>query len=133
MSLQATVSESMESLAERAVELAAQSGYRLDFSAASVDRLEAWIHSTAGQGLDADERKQLVSAWGAYLGECFRREVGGEWVSWLDGRGNSVALKARGLAILPVESVRKRLDPGHSVPPLLNYYKTLRRELQSRS
>ncbi|MFO0959442.1 MAG: DUF3806 domain-containing protein [Isosphaeraceae bacterium] len=132
MSHQATVSQSMECLAERAVELAAQSGYVLDFSAASVHRLEDWIHSMEVQKLDAEERKLLVSAWGAYLGECFRREIGGEWVSWLDGRGNSVALKARGLALLPVESVRKRVDQGHATP-LPSYYKTLHLELQRRS
>lgn len=131
MSPQAPITESMETLAEHAVKLAAQSGYRLDFTAASVECLEAWIHATEGQELDADQRKRLVSAWGAYLGECFRREVGGEWVAWLDGRGSSVALKARGLALLPEESVRRRLDPGHSVP-LPNYYKALHRELQRR-
>jgi hypothetical protein len=72
----------------------------------------------------------LCRLWGAYVGEVFRRNVGGEWAAWKDRYGEAVALKCSGVTIFPHDKVRKRLTAGteHS---LTAYYRVFRDQMTS--
>jgi hypothetical protein len=85
----------------------------LDYSEGSIEKIE----ETAGslyEFVDEDRRDiDMYSEYmGAYIGEVFRRHVGGEWVWWEDKGGRVPSLKCGELTIFPHDKVRKRLTHG---------------------
>ena len=58
---------------------------RLDYSAASVSWLDAYIEQHR-PALDAGDKRLLQEKFGAYLGETMRRANGGQWVIGSDDR-----------------------------------------------
>ncbi len=121
-----------ESVAKQLVEAAevvaargATTGYKLDFSRASMVPFEAFAVRTYEETLPTvaskrrDERdaymEDLSFSFGAYLGEAIRRNVGGDW-GWSEFEDTkSIGLRLGGSAILnPIGKVRKRLESGTS-------------------
>jgi hypothetical protein len=97
------------------------SGYRADFSAASLGEVDRFFdkHARAGKpvpgGLLSDQTGYRIFALGGYVGEVLRRGVGGEWqANDLDPRGEvNVTLRlSDGSVIAPMQRVFKRLTNG---------------------
>ncbi len=97
------------------------SGYRADFTAASLWDLERFFaENTAGGrprpgGLLALDTGKRVFALGSYLGEVVRRDLAGEWV--VDERGDHPEMNAAiqfpdGTRTWPVQQVMRRIVNG---------------------
>lgn len=54
-------------------------GLQLDHSVASLELLDGALDELANAGLSDDERQQLLTAWGCYLGEVVVQKLEGEW------------------------------------------------------
>jgi hypothetical protein len=67
---------------ERFTELGRESGYDLDFSLASLDGLESFALERLDRGEEDNSFKNRAAR---YLGETFRRNVGGKWEIAVDG------------------------------------------------
>jgi hypothetical protein len=54
---------------------------QLDFSGQSLEHLEAWILAKYGSSQSMRDRAEapVVDALGRYIGETFRKEIGGRW------------------------------------------------------
>jgi hypothetical protein len=62
------------------VELAQQvSGVHLDYSVASLERVEAILHSFATGGVEIEQIKATLFGFGCYVGEVFVRHAGATW------------------------------------------------------
>jgi hypothetical protein len=59
---------------------------RLDFSVTSLDALEAWTleRYTSPEELMKPEAKQVLDGLARYIGETFRKQIGGHWRIRLD-------------------------------------------------
>lgn len=59
---------------------------QLDFSMASLDALEAWVLERYGspEELMKPEAKQVLDGLARYIGETFRKQIGGRWQIRLD-------------------------------------------------
>ncbi len=68
--------------------------------------------------------------WGAYIGEVFRRQVGGEWIEWTDQYGKAIAFQSGGVKVFPSDKVRKRIvgGPAHN---LRDYYGVFRDQMSA--
>lgn len=127
-----TLAEIQAAAAVDAVELAkVYFDVRLDFSEASVatlDRIVDDIHYSIPDGKTAENIDLVCRLWGAYIGEVFRRHVGGEWVRWDDQFGTSVAFQSGGVTVFPEDKVRKRIlsGPEHN---LRDYYQVFRDQM----
>lgn len=113
-------------LANRAVEAARASGLDLDYSPGSIEDVETllndlWKIGRPGpigrllvrKGRSDEDTVYLASVIGAYVGEVFRREFGGEW--YLDtqfGTDGTVALRIGDRVVFPPAKVYKRLVNG---------------------
>jgi hypothetical protein len=100
----------------------------LDFTEASVvtlERLVEDVHYSMPKGKTPENIDLLCRLWGAYIGEVFRRNVGGEWATWKDQYGEAVALKCGGVTLFPHDKIRKRFVSGgeHNLGA---YYQALR-------
>ncbi|RYG97692.1 MAG: hypothetical protein EON58_09135 [Alphaproteobacteria bacterium] len=73
----------MQRLAEHAVAMAQQMGVELDYSSSSVAKLDDILELLHQQLADAkptqDQVEDMALNWGAYFGECIRRNIGGDW------------------------------------------------------
>lgn len=85
----------------------------LDFSEASIARVEE-VCEQLYDFVDEEERDVAMYSryLGAYIGEVFRRVVGGEWVIHSDKLGQVPAVRCGDLTIFPHDKVRKRLVDG---------------------
>lgn len=100
----------------------------LDFSEASVDRIEANaddVEYAIKGGKSEENVAMLARIWGSYIGEALRKVCGGEWVE-VDGQAY---LRNDNAMISPQEQVRNRIlrGPEHN---LGNYFRRMREELQ---
>jgi hypothetical protein len=105
----------------------------LDFteeSVATVEHLVDDIHYALPKGKTPENVDLLCRLWGAYLGEVFRKNVGGEWTIWKGQSGEAIALKCGRVTIFPHDKVRKRLTAGveHN---LKDYYQAFRDQMMS--
>lgn len=121
----AGVAEKMSDYARDAVDFAREKfSLELDFSAVSIKLLEkiaAAIHddwSRPGPGKRSlrkptgSEIEGMCFMLGAYLGEAFRLNIGGEWR--LETRSGMVGLRSREKWFFPEKHVRRRLLEGRS-------------------
>jgi hypothetical protein len=99
----------------------ASSGYRADFSPASLWELDRFFdeHSSGGEprpgGLLAEQTGQRLFALGGYTGEVIRRAVGGEWAGNDADPDAEISIElqlADGSVVWPVQRVMKRLTNG---------------------
>jgi hypothetical protein len=97
------------------------SGYRADFSPASLRELERFFDDAAANGAPkargplADDTGARLFALGAYLGEVIRRDRGGTWrADDRDPQGeiNAELRLAAGDVIWPIQRVIKRFRNG---------------------
>jgi len=117
----ASIFEDLDSSAAWIAKALASSGYRTDFSAASLWEVDRFLDEQAPGGkptrwglLSRDLGTRLFSL-GAYVGEVVRREVGGEWHADDDDPSAEVNASVRlpdGSVIWPVQRVMKRLRNG---------------------
>ncbi len=107
----ASLDAMISAYAEEATRVAwAEHRQRLDFSEASVDRLEQIL-----DGQSADDVEFQTRLWGSYLGELIRRRYDGEWeLSQYPGEGVSLVptLVIRGSRLYPLIKVYRRLTIG---------------------
>lgn len=129
-----TIAERMAEDAANAVTLTEEYfTKRLDFSEESVQLVEELVddmHYTLPQGKTPQNVALLSELWGAYIGEVFRRNVGGEWITWEDQWGKAPAIALGGTKIFPQDKVRKRFTNGPE-DNLWHYYQTFRDLLSS--
>jgi Domain of unknown function (DUF3806) len=100
----------------------------LDFSedsVATVERLVDDVRYSMPGGTKPENIDLLCRVWGAYIGEVFHRNTGGEWVQWKDQSGEAIAFKSGGVTVFPHDKVRKRLldGPEHN---LWDYFQAFR-------
>jgi hypothetical protein len=117
----ASILEDLDSSAAWIATAISSSGYRADFSAASLWEVDRFIDEQAPGGkpkrwglLSRDLGTRLFSL-GAYVGDVVRREVGGEWEVDDDDPNAEVNVAIRlpdGSLIWPVQRVMKRLTHG---------------------
>jgi hypothetical protein len=103
----------------------------LDFtgeSVATLERLVEDVHYSMPKGKTPENIELLCRLWGAYIGEVFRRNAGGEWATWKDRNAEAVALRCGGVTIFPHDTVRKRLTSG-AVHDLGAYYQAFRDQM----
>src|SRR5436305_866591 len=64
---------------------------QLDYSARSLDVLEGWLLSQypSTRALLADEAKEALDEIASYVGEVFRKTIGGVWTIDLDNPKNA--------------------------------------------
>jgi hypothetical protein len=68
--------------AELAVRVAAEEfDTVLDYSPASLERLDGEVESLREEGLDGEAAAEVLFVFGCYLGEVMVRSLGGTWVS----------------------------------------------------
>ncbi len=104
--------EYMQILANAAVEAAAAAKVNLDYSEDSIQRLEEFIELHEEHLEPEEETAKNAKYWGAYIGEVFRRNVGGEWLQWEDEYGKAAAIECNGTKIFPIDKVNKRIFQG---------------------
>jgi hypothetical protein len=127
-----SLAEVMASDAADAVELTrAYFVERLDYSEASVATIEQLVddvHYSLPEGKTPENTDLMCRLWGAYIGEVFRRHVGGEWVHREDQYGKAVAFRSGGFTVFPHDKVRKRIagGPEHN---LRDYYQVFRNQM----
>jgi hypothetical protein len=124
-----SLAQQMEADAADAVELTDfYFSKTLNFSEASVALIEQFIddvHYALPDGKTPRNIDLLCCVWGAYIGEVFRRNVGGTWVEWHDQHGEAIALQLNKQTLFPHDKLRKRLvdGPEHN---LRDYYQVFR-------
>lgn len=126
------LAEQMAADAADAVQLAdSHFDESLDFSEASVSVIERMVEDveySLPEGRSPGNISLLCRLWGAYIGEVFRRNLGGEWLKWKDQYGEAIAFKCNNVTVFPHDKVRKRFAQG-TEHHLAAYYKTFRNEM----
>jgi hypothetical protein len=116
----------MAGFAEEAVVNAKANGFTLDYSPASIERVEKVLEmlyaelphdgAPAFSGQAADDALDTARVYGGYIGEVLRRSSGGEWL--LDRETDpsdpnpAIALQKGAKRVFPVDKVMKRLFNG---------------------
>lgn len=99
---------------------------QLDYSEDSIGVLENLvddIHYRLPDGKSQKNINLLCQIWGAYIGEVFRRNIGGEWINWEDEYGKAIAFQSSGVKVFPSDKVHKRIVNG-AEHNLYDYYYT---------
>ena len=108
----------------------------LDFSEKSLDGVEevlGHMHQSmkaAGQRPTEEQLRSAALAWGVYVGEVLRRNLGGRWVNTpMPPQGNVLRLKSDRFEMYPARKVEKRLTegPGDAIP---FYFKATRQIIE---
>ncbi|HSE48762.1 MAG TPA: hypothetical protein VLA96_06090 [Terriglobales bacterium] len=126
------VSETVEQMvfgyASQAVEQARAQKMELDYSEASVERLEALL--SEGPAADAETCKM----WGAYFGEVVRRKFGGDWsIETYPGQQfATLTLTVQGAKLFPSMKIYRRLTQGAS-EDLRTFYASVKEKLGKQS
>ena len=139
--------------AQAAVEAAAAMNVALDFSEASLERVEAVLarlHAEARDiriaqaanrivsnaanttaGPSAADMDEMCKLWGSYFGEVVRRRWGGEWtIETYPGTGfATLTLNVTAGKLFPSMKVYRRLTEGDG-DNLWTFYETVRTKLQ---
>ncbi len=98
-----------------------QTGYRTDFSPASLWQVEYFFDDNCRDGkalksgLLADQLGYRLFAVGSYVGEVIRREIGGEWKGDDSDPGAEINVELRlpdGTVCWPVQRAMKRFKNG---------------------
>lgn len=120
-----TVEQMVFGYASQAVEQARAQQVELDFSEASVERLERLVAEAPQQ--DVDESCKM---WGAYFGEVVRRRWGGEWSieTYPGAQFATLTLTVAGAKLFPSIKVYRRLTQGAS-EDLRTFYASVKERL----
>lgn len=120
-----SVEQMVADYAEQAVARARAAKVELDFSEASVARLEQLL--AGGAPADVEEASKV---WGAYFGEVVRRRWGGEWSieSYPGGNFATLTLTIAGSKLFPSIKVYRRLTQGTS-EDLAGFYANVKERL----
>lgn len=123
-----TVEQMVFGYASQAVEQARAAGVELDYSEASVERLERLVGEAAQR--DVDENCKM---WGAYFGEVVRRQWGGDWSieTYPGGRFATLTLTIQGAKLFPSMKIYRRMTQGAS-ENLASFYASVREKLGKR-
>jgi hypothetical protein len=128
MEQEASLSQSMAILAGAAV-IAASDTVEFDYSEDSVQRLEDYIERHNQLGLDPEnDIAPNTKYWGAYLGEVFRRNIGGEWIEFQNQLFKAIGVRYKKIIVFPIDKVRKRILEGRS-HNLVAFYKTFKAQM----
>jgi hypothetical protein len=108
-------------------EVAADMGFDLDYSPASLARVEELINTLPGRkGTPKKQYRELSGVTGAYLAEVILRNVGGEW-AWEDElEAGGIRLPSRTF-VFPLHKARKRYEDGPG-DDLVSYYAVIERD-----
>jgi hypothetical protein len=119
-----TVEQMVFGYASQAVEQARAQKVELDFSEASVERLEELLR----EGPQADP--ESCKMWGAYFGEVVRRKFGGEWsIETYPGQQfATLTLTVQGAKLFPSMKIYRRLTQGAS-EDLRTFYASVKEKL----
>ncbi len=111
--------------ASEAVDQARAQKVALDFSEASVEKLEQLVGAASPQNLD-----EASKMWGAYLGEVVRRRWGGEWSieSYPGGQFATLTLTVHGSKLFPSLKIYRRLTGGTN-ENLATFYQAVKERL----
>jgi hypothetical protein len=133
---QPSVADRMAAYAADAVEFAhSRFDVVLDYSPASIAGLETVVARLAdakAQGLverlfkkapTEEQLKKMCEMFGGYLGEVYRREVGGEWA--MNREFDTIGIKRGDEWFFPPAKVSKRLS-GKLHDSLVAYYEAMR-------
>jgi hypothetical protein len=118
----ASLDAMMEAYAAEAARVArSQHGVKLDFSEASVERLEQLLSSL--ESVPADRLEYVTRLWGSYFGEVLRRRYGAAWTMTVYP-GSDLAvptIEVRGSRLYPLSKVHRRLSMGDGESVLAFY------------
>ena len=119
-----TVEQMVFGYASQAVEQARAQKVELDFSEASVERLEGLL----SEGPQADT--ETCKMWGAYFGEVVRRKFGGDWsIETYPGQQfATLTLTVQGAKLSPSMKIYRRLTQGAS-EDLRTFYASVKEKL----
>lgn len=111
--------------ASEAVAQARAQKVALDFTEASVEKLDALVGAASPQNLD-----EASKMWGAYFGEVVRRRWGGEWSieSYPGGQFATLTLTVHGSKLFPSLKIYRRLTQGAS-ESLATFYQAVKEKL----
>ncbi len=120
-----TMEQMIFEYAARAVEQARVEKVVLDFSEASVERLEQLVRDA-----DQQEIEEKAKMWGAYLGEVVRRKWGGDWsIETYPGQQfATLTLTVRGAKLFPSMKIYRRMTQGAS-ENLATFYQSVKEKL----
>ena len=120
-SVRATIVEDAKASAEWIASALSSSGYRADFTLASLSEIDRFFdeHSRDGQpvagGLLSESTGSRLFALGSYVGEVIRRNAGGEWVGDDSDPKAEINIEFHlpsGVIAWPVQRAMKRLING---------------------
>lgn len=80
------IDDKMDSFTE---EFAKKNNLNLDYSIKSLDELESWIISNFNDRLELKENPELLDLLTIYIGETFRKHIGGKWFMDTDDKTNA--------------------------------------------
>jgi hypothetical protein len=132
----------MQGYAEQAIALAREFKIELDYSEASMEKVEGLLGQLQGElsqwslGKSSPQHvadkplDEMARIWGGYLGEVVRRRFGGEWTieSYPGGEFLIIALNVGGSRLFPAMKVHKRLTEG-ATDNLWTFYQMMREKL----
>lgn len=142
----AEISTMMQGYAEQAVAQARELNVDLDYSEASLQKVEHLLgelerelaHASVGRSSPGPQLAQqpvdeISRIWGGYLGEVVRRRFGGEWTIEMYPGADFliIALNVGGARLFPAMKVHKRLTEGAG-DNLWTFYQMMREKLLSR-
>jgi hypothetical protein len=106
-----SIEQLIEEYAGRAVTTARSAHVTLDFSEASLERLEQLLEEAAPGDLE-----DAAKMWGAYFGEVVRRRWGGEWSveTYPGAQFATLTLTVLGSKLFPSMKIYRRLTQGAS-------------------
>ena len=142
-----TIREMMESYAATAVRLARDFNVQLDYSEASLEKLEGILQQVAGeiperasssdklgQGPSQEQLDATSRVWGGYFGETIRRLWDGEWgVETYPGTvAPVISVDVGGAKIFPVMKTYRRLTKGEG-ENVWKFYQMVRAKISTAS
>jgi hypothetical protein len=120
-----TVEQMVFGYASQAVEQARAQKVELDFSEASVARLEGLLANAPAENVD-----EASKMWGAYFGEVVRRRFGGEWSieTYPGAQFATLTLTVGGSKLFPSMKIYRRMTQGAS-EDLRTFYASVKERL----
>lgn len=132
-----TITDMMKAYSEDAVEIAGSMGVQLDYSEESlkkVDEILEKYHQGIPKGIKKlfikgpteEQITQMSKVWGGYVGEVFRRNLGGEW-RMSKSFSNALSLSINSIELYPPSKVNKRIINGKE-DEIYFYYLVLKKQ-----
>lgn len=120
-----SVEEMVNGYAAQAVKQARAAKVELDFSEASVERLEKLVAEAPQQDLE-----ETCKMWGAYFGEVVRRRFGGDWSieTYPGAQFATLTLTVAGAKLFPSMKIYRRMTQGAS-EDLRTFYASVKEKL----